>query len=110
MACGVIFARRCSIVFLQCSTGELAHRHACYNLIGLQDEPDILSKGFGLGAEILRNEENYRSQIVDLMRANGFRLEAALSFSSRWSWLLLRRERASSMLWTVTKFPDHRIF
>src|SRR4029079_9235315 len=71
-------------------------------------------KGFGLRAEIRPQlHENYRSQIVDLMRANGFRLEAgdltfllALEFGFCYG-----VERAVDYAYeTVTKFPDRRIF
>jgi Penicillin tolerance protein len=38
-------------------------------------EQTYYQKGFGLGSEIRpQMHDNYRSQIVDLMRANGFRL------------------------------------
>jgi len=71
-------------------------------------------KGFGLRAEIRPQlHENYRSQIVDLMRANGFRLEAggvtfllAMEFGFCYG-----VERAVEYAYeTVTKFPNRRIF
>jgi hypothetical protein len=40
-------------------------------------EQTYFQKGFGLRSEIRPQlQENYRSQIVDFMRANGYRLEA----------------------------------
>ncbi len=71
-------------------------------------------KGFGLRAEIRPQlHENYRSEIVDLMRANGFRLEAggltfllAIEFGFCYG-----VERAVEYAYeTVTKFPKDRIF
>ena len=71
-------------------------------------------KGFGLAAEIRPQlRENYRSQIVDFMRANGFRLQAgeltfllAIEFGFCYG-----VERAVEYAYeTVTKFPNHRIF
>src|SRR5262244_2960937 len=71
-------------------------------------------KGFGLRAEIRPQLlENYRSQIVDVMRANDFKLEAgglmfllAMEFGFCYG-----VERAVEYAYeTVTKFPDHRIF
>jgi len=71
-------------------------------------------KGFGLRAEIRPQlHENYRSQIVDLMRANGFRLEAggvtfllAMEFGFCYG-----VERAVEYAYeTVTKFPNRRVF
>jgi 4-hydroxy-3-methylbut-2-enyl diphosphate reductase len=71
-------------------------------------------KGFGLRAEIRPQlRENYRSQIVDLMRANDFRLEAGgltflLAVESGFCYGV---ERAVEYAYeTLTKFPDHRIF
>jgi 4-hydroxy-3-methylbut-2-enyl diphosphate reductase len=71
-------------------------------------------KGFGLGAEVHPElEESYRSRIVDVMKAGGYRLPVgALTF------LLAREfgfcygvERAVQYAYqTVMKFPDHRIF
>jgi len=71
-------------------------------------------KGFGLRAEVRPQlHENYRSQVVDLMRTNGYRLEAGgLTF------LLAREfgfcygvERAVEYAYeTVKKFPNQRIF
>ena len=77
-------------------------------------EQTYFQKGFGLRAEIRPQlHENYRSQIVDLMRANGFRLEAggmtfllAMEFGFCYG-----VERAVEYAYeTVTKFPDRRIF
>jgi 4-hydroxy-3-methylbut-2-en-1-yl diphosphate reductase len=71
-------------------------------------------KGFGLRAEVRPQlRENYRSQIVDLMRANGFRLDAggmtfllAMEFGFCYG-----VERAVEYAYeTVTKFPNRRIF
>lgn len=71
-------------------------------------------KGFGLRAEIRPQlHENYRSQIVDLMRANGFRLQVgditfllAMEFGFCYG-----VERAVEYAYeTVAKFPNHRIF
>src|SRR5262245_46939326 len=71
-------------------------------------------KGFGLRAEIRPQLQNtYSNSIIDLMRANGFRLEAGgLTF------LLAQEfgfcygvERAIEYAYeTVAKFPDRRIF
>ena len=71
-------------------------------------------KGFGLRAEIRPQlRENYRSQIVDIMRANGFRLQVgdmtfllAMEFGFCYG-----VERAVEYAYeTVAKFPKHRIF
>jgi 4-hydroxy-3-methylbut-2-en-1-yl diphosphate reductase len=71
-------------------------------------------KGLGLRAEIRPQlRENYRSQIVDLMRANEFRLEAggltfllAIEFGFCYG-----VERAVEYAYeTVAKFPNRRIF
>jgi 4-hydroxy-3-methylbut-2-enyl diphosphate reductase len=71
-------------------------------------------KGFGLRAEIRPQlHETYRSQIVDLMRANGFRLEV-----SGMTFLLAMEfgfcygvERAVEYAYeTIAKFPGRRIF
>src|SRR6059036_2149571 len=71
-------------------------------------------KGFGLRAEIRPQlKENYRSQIVDLMRANGFRLEAGgLTFLLATEFgFCYGVERAVEYAYeTVRKFPDQRIF
>jgi 4-hydroxy-3-methylbut-2-en-1-yl diphosphate reductase len=71
-------------------------------------------KGFGLRAEIRPQlRENYRSQIVDLMRANGFRLDAGgLTFLLAMEFgFCYGVERAVEYAYeTVTKFPDRRIF
>jgi 4-hydroxy-3-methylbut-2-enyl diphosphate reductase len=71
-------------------------------------------KGFGLRAEIRPQlHENYRSQIVEVMRANGFRLEAGdLTFLLAMEFgFCYGVERAVEYAYeTVTKFPNHRIF
>ena len=71
-------------------------------------------KGFGLRSEIRPQLlENYRSQIVDLMRANDFRLEAGgLTFLLAMEFgFCYGVERAVAYAYeTVTKFPDRRIF
>jgi 4-hydroxy-3-methylbut-2-enyl diphosphate reductase len=71
-------------------------------------------KGFGLRAEIRPQlHENYRSQIVDLMRANGFRLQAGdLTFLLAMEFgFCYGVERAVEYAYeTLTKFPNHRIF
>ena len=70
-------------------------------------------KGFGLRAEIRPQlRENYRSQIVDLMRANGFRLEAGgLTFLLAMEFgFCYGVERAVEYAYeTVAKFPNRRI-
>jgi len=77
-------------------------------------EQVYFQKGFGLRAEIRPQlRENYRSQIVDLMRANGFRLQVdnltfllAIEFGFCYG-----VERAVEYAYeTVVKFPNHRIF
>jgi 4-hydroxy-3-methylbut-2-enyl diphosphate reductase len=71
-------------------------------------------KGFGLRAEIRPQlRENYRSQIVDLMRANGFRLELGeLTFLLAMEFgFCYGVERAVEYAYeTVAKFPGRRIF
>src|ERR1700741_5540910 len=71
-------------------------------------------KGFGLRAEIRPQlRENYRSQIVDLMRANGFRLQVGdLTFLLAMEFGFCSGvERAVEYAYeTVAKFPNHRIF
>src|SRR5262245_408813 len=71
-------------------------------------------KGFGLRAEIRPQLlENYRSQIVDVMRANDFKLEAGgLTFLLAMEFgFCYGVERAVEYAYeTVAKFPDHRIF
>jgi 4-hydroxy-3-methylbut-2-en-1-yl diphosphate reductase len=71
-------------------------------------------KGFGLRAEIRPQLlENYRSRIVDVMRANDFKLEAGgLTFLLAMEFgFCYGVERAVEYAYeTVTKFPDHRIF
>jgi 4-hydroxy-3-methylbut-2-en-1-yl diphosphate reductase len=71
-------------------------------------------KGFGLRAEIRPQLlENYRSQIVDVMRANGFKLEAGgLTFLLAMEFgFCYGVERAVEYAYeTVAKFPHHRIF
>jgi 4-hydroxy-3-methylbut-2-en-1-yl diphosphate reductase len=71
-------------------------------------------KGFGLRAEIRPQLlENYRSRIVDVMRANDFKLDAGgLTFLLAMEFgFCYGVERAVEYAYeTVTKFPDHRIF
>ena len=71
-------------------------------------------KGLGLRAEIRPQlRQNYRSQIVDIMRANGFRLEAGgLTFVLAMEFgFCYGVERAVEYAYeTVTKFPNRRIF
>jgi 4-hydroxy-3-methylbut-2-enyl diphosphate reductase len=71
-------------------------------------------KGFGLRSEILPQlHQNYRSHIVDVMRANGFRLEVG-----GMTFLLAAEfgfcygvERAVEYAYeALAKFPDRRIF
>src|SRR5262245_65901908 len=77
-------------------------------------EQTYFQKGFGLRSEIRPQlQENYRSQIVDFMRANGFRLEAGgLTFLLAMEFgFCYGVERAIEYAYeTVAKFPDHRIF
>lgn len=77
-------------------------------------EQTYFQKGFGLRAEIRPQlRETYRSQIVDFMRADGFRLNAgemtfllAIEFGFCYG-----VERAVEYAYeTVAKFPHHRIF
>ncbi len=77
-------------------------------------EGTYYQKGFGLRSEVRPQlQETYRSQIVDLMRANDFRLEAedltfllAIEFGFCYG-----VERAVEYAYeTVAKFPDRRIF
>jgi 4-hydroxy-3-methylbut-2-en-1-yl diphosphate reductase len=71
-------------------------------------------KGFGLRSEIRPQlRETYRSQIVDVMRSNGFRLDAGgLTFMLAIEFgFCYGVERAVEYAYeTVTKFPNHRIF
>jgi 4-hydroxy-3-methylbut-2-enyl diphosphate reductase len=77
-------------------------------------EQTYFQKGLGLRAEIRPQlRENYRSQIVDLMRANDFRLEVAgLTFLLAIEFgFCYGVERAVEYAYeTVAKFPDRRIF
>src|SRR5207244_537655 len=77
-------------------------------------EQTYFQKGFGLRAEIRPQlRENYRSQIVDLMRANGFRLETGgLTFLLAMEFgFCYGVERAVEYAYeTLAKFPNHRIF
>src|SRR6185503_21383483 len=77
-------------------------------------EQTYFQKGFGLRSEIRPQlQENYRSQIVDFMRANGFRLEAGgLTFLLAMEFgFCYGVERAVEYAYeTVTKFPNRRIF
>jgi 4-hydroxy-3-methylbut-2-en-1-yl diphosphate reductase len=77
-------------------------------------EQTYFQKGFGLRSEIRPQlQENYRSQIVDFMRANRYRLEAGeLTFLLAMEFgFCYGVERAVEYAYeTVTKFPNHRIF
>src|SRR4051812_10826082 len=77
-------------------------------------EQTYFQKGFGLRSEVRPQlQENYRSQTVDFMRANGFRLETAgLTFLLAMEFgFCYGVERAVEYAYeTVTKFPNHRIF
>ena len=71
-------------------------------------------KGFGLRSEVRPQlQENYRSRIVDLMRAQGFRLEVG-DFTFRLAnefGFCYGVERAVEYAYeTVAKFPNRRIF
>src|SRR6185369_129282 len=77
-------------------------------------DPVYYQKGFGLRSEILPQlHQNYRSHIVDVMRANGFRLEVG-----GMTFLLAAEfgfcygvERAVEYAYeALAKFPDRRIF
>src|SRR5262245_65132732 len=81
---------------------------------GIPMDRTYFQKGFGLRAEIRPQLlENYRSRIVDVMRANDFKLEAgglmfllAMEFGFCYG-----VERAVEYAYdTVTKFQDSRIF
>ena len=77
-------------------------------------EQTYFQKGFGLRSEIRPQlRENYRSEIVDFMRANDHRLEAGgLTFLLAMEFgFCYGVERAVEYAYeTVTKFPNHRIF
>src|SRR5215813_1047218 len=77
-------------------------------------EQTYFQKGFGLRSEIRPQlQENYRSQIVDFMRANGFRLEAGgLTFLLAMEFgFCYGVERAVEYAYeTLAKFPNRRIF
>src|SRR5438128_3283184 len=77
-------------------------------------EQTYFQKGFGLRAEIRPQlQETYRSQIVDVMRANDFRLDAGdLTFLLAMEFgFCYGVERAVEYAYeTVRKFPDRRIF
>lgn len=77
-------------------------------------EQTYFQKGFGLGAEIRPQlHENYRSQIVDVMRANGFRLDIGdLTFLLAMEFgFCYGVERAVEYAYeTVRQFPGRRIF
>jgi 4-hydroxy-3-methylbut-2-en-1-yl diphosphate reductase len=77
-------------------------------------EQTYYPKGFGLRAEVRTQlKETYRSQVVDFMRANDFRLKAGdLSFILAMEFgFCYGVERAVDYAYeTVTKFPDRRIF
>src|SRR5262245_18407124 len=77
-------------------------------------EQTYVQKGFGLRSEIRPQlQENYGSQIVDFVRANGYRLEAGnLTFLLAMEFgFCYGVERAVEYAYeTVTKFPHYRIF
>src|SRR5687767_11694838 len=77
-------------------------------------EQTYYQKGFGLRSEIRPQlRENYRSQIVDVMRANGFRLVLGdLTFLLAMEFgFCYGVERAVEYAYeTVRKFPGRRIF
>ena len=77
-------------------------------------EQTYFQKGFGLGSEIRpQMHDNYRSQIVDLMRANGFRLNLGdLTFLLAMEFgFCYGVERAVEYAYeTVHQFPGRRIF
>jgi len=77
-------------------------------------EQTYFQKGFGLRTEIRPQlRENYRSQIVDVMRANGFRLElGGLTFLLAMEFgFCYGVERAVEYAYeTVRQFPGRRIF
>jgi 4-hydroxy-3-methylbut-2-enyl diphosphate reductase len=77
-------------------------------------EQTYYQKGFGLRSEIRPQlRENYRSQIVDIMRANDFRLAIGdLTFLLAMEFgFCYGVERAVEYAYeTVRKFPDRRIF
>jgi 4-hydroxy-3-methylbut-2-enyl diphosphate reductase len=77
-------------------------------------EQTYFQKGFGLRSEVRPQlRENYRSEIVDFMRANDYRLEAGgLTFLLAMEFgFCYGVERAVEYAYeTVTKFPNHRIF
>lgn len=77
-------------------------------------EQTYFQKGFGLKSEVRPQlKETYRSQVVDLMKANDFRLEAAgLTFLLAVEFgFCYGVERAVEYAYeTVAKFPDRRIF
>src|SRR5260370_36592331 len=77
-------------------------------------EQTYYQKGFGVRSEIRPQlTENYRSQIVDVMRANGFRLSIGdLTFLLAMEFgFCYGVERAVEYAYeTVAKFPDRRIF
>jgi 4-hydroxy-3-methylbut-2-enyl diphosphate reductase len=77
-------------------------------------EQTYYQKGFGLGSEIRpQMHDNYRSQIVDLMRANGFRLNIGdLTFLLAMEFgFCYGVERAVEYAYeTVHQFPGRRIF
>src|SRR5215470_11556701 len=88
--------------------------HMLQSSTGLAMDRTYFQKGFGLRSEIRPQLlENYRSQIVDVMRANGFRLEAGgLTFLLAMEFgFCYGVERAVEYAYeTVRKFPNHRIF
>jgi 4-hydroxy-3-methylbut-2-enyl diphosphate reductase len=71
-------------------------------------------KGFGLRSEILPQiHENYRSQIVDLMRANGFQFEVGgLTFllAAEFGFCYGVERAVEYAYQAIAKFPNRRIF
>src|SRR5262245_3723407 len=88
--------------------------HMLQSSTGTTMDRTYFQKGFGLRSEIRPQlHETYRSQIVDLMRANGFRLEAGgLTFLLAMEFgFCYGVERAVEYAYeTIAKFPGRRIF
>jgi 4-hydroxy-3-methylbut-2-enyl diphosphate reductase len=105
----------CSIIFLSIlRTAEISTDVPHVTILRAKMDRTYFQKGFGLRAEIRpKLHETYRSQIVDLMRANGFRLDVeGLTFHLAMEFgFCYGVERAVEYAYeTVTKFPDRRIF
>ena len=71
-------------------------------------------KGFGLGSEVRPElQDSYRSRIVDLMRAQGFRLvlgELTFRLAEELGFCYGVERAVEYAYETVAKFPDRRIF